>query len=420
MQAQIIRFFKFVKLEYFSNQTIIMVIRHNFLFLCFVVFFSNSSYILAQDSRFIDLSSNNIDQPSIEYFVLDIFDNREDKSSIGITSSENNQEITKLYFTAGFHEELNNYFKKAFPAAEGKMPVFLIIHKLWITEITKEGISYSNCELVIEFQTPEKQWFYQCNYIGEKRLDGNQDAHKENLISSLNNCLQNLKDPEMKKAYYAVLNKNSLEGLENKKIQSTPKARIAFQFGYTHRTKSVPEGVNQNTKDYYKKLKNTFNIGSDINFFVNENSSLGFSGSFSQAKSTLPDVVDIDSSGNIIAQGDLNTIDNLFYIGPSYFNRSSSSSSNRYLLIGLTMGYYRYSQNLDWLEETVKVTGGTIGFGFSLGVDFLTSERFAAGLQASILMGWIKDVKMDGVLIELAERENLTRIDITIGFRFLP
>ncbi|MCD4731270.1 MAG: hypothetical protein K8R74_11750, partial [Bacteroidales bacterium] len=253
---------------------------------------------------------------------------------------------------------------------------------------------------------------------------------------SLNTCMKNLEDAEIKKTYYALLSssipsgsskeeftsteKDHIAGEDNKSISFTSKARITLQFGYTHRTKRVPDGVNVNTKNYYKKLKNSFHVGTDINYFWNENNSIGVSASFSPAKSTLPDLVDIDSLGNIIAQGDLNQNVNLFYVGPSYFSRSIGSNTKTHVLFGLTMGYYGYNERLNWIGETVNLTGGTIGFGFSLGVDFLSSEHFAAGLQASLLMGWLKKIKVDGNLIELAERENLTRIDLTIGFRFLP
>jgi len=388
------------------------------LFILFVLL--SSIPVSSQDYKLIDLKSTTITAPALEYYVLDVFDSRELQSSLGITKSGNKDEIVMLNFSQGFHDELIYYFNNNFHATEGNIPIILNIKKFWVSEYEKENTLYSKCEIKLEFLTPKKQKFYDCNEKNEIQFNTTQNIPQENIIECLNNCMLHLKDPELKKTYYSVLNKNSPEVSDNKKIQSAPKARINLQFGYTHRSKRIPEGVNQDTKDYYKKLKNTFNIGSDINFFLNENSLLGISSSYSQAKSTLPDVMDIDSTGNIIAQGDLNTNDKLFYVGPSYFNRSSSSNAKRHLLFGLTMGYYGYIQDLDWIGETVKVTGGTLGFGFSLGVDFLTSENFAIGLQASILMGWLKKVKVEGVLIELPEKENLTRIDLTIGFRFLP
>lgn len=391
--------------------------------------------VSSQDYKLIGLNKTTIEAPILEYYVLDVFDSRELQSSIGIAKSGNQDEIVMLNFFRNFHKELLDYYNLNFPAAEGNIPIILNFKRLWISEYEKEGSSYSTCEIELEFLTPIKQKFYDCSEKIELLSGSNQNVIQENIIECLNKCMHQLKDPELKNIYNTVLNsdtppstsvKNQAKqnspnnGSKNKAISTAPKARITLQFGYTHRTKRIPEGVNQDTKDYYRKLKNTFNIGSDINFFLNENSLLGISGSYSQARSTLPDLVDIDSTGNIIAQGDLNTNDKLFYVGPSYFNRSSSSNAKRHLLFGLTMGYYGYNQNLEWIGETVKVTGGTIGYGFSLGVDFLTSENFAVGLQASILMGWLKKVKADGVLIELAEKENLTRIDLTIGFRFLP
>ena len=128
----------------------------------------------------------------------------------------------------------------------------------------------------------------------------------------------------------------------------------------------------------------------------------------------------LDEFGNIIAQGDLSENIKLIYIGPSYFNRTISPNARTHLLVGTTVGYYAYKEKFSWIGEIVDITGGTIGFGFSFGADFLTSDNFAIGLQASLLLGWLNNFKIDGDKFELDESENLSRLDITIGFRFLP
>ena len=401
--------------------------------LLFLVFPTPTS---GQNYKLIDLNNPTIDPPLLDYYVLDVFDNRELQSSIGITKYSNNQEIAMLNFTSGFHDELNNYFNNAYPTQEGKTPIILNIKKLWVTEFEKEGSTYSKCEIDIEFLTPKKQKFYECSDKHEIELSTNPDAPKDNIIESLNNCMYVLIDPDIQKTYYAVLSSSSqaiiskqestetqdiyVEGSENKKSSSASKSRVALQGGYTYRLAKIPDGADQEIEDHYKRLKNGFHIGTDINYFWNEKNAIGVSASFSQAKSTLPDMQGIDAAGNIIAQGDLTENIKLIYFGPSYFNRTISPGAKTHLLIGFTTGYYIYNEKLSWIGETINITGGTIGFGFSFGVDFLTSDNFAIGLQGSLLVGWLNKVRVDGDLIELDENENLSRIDLTIGFRFLP
>ncbi len=404
---------------------------------CVVLFFLVSSTpTTAQNYRLIDLKNPAFDPPSLDYYILDVFDSRELQSSIGIAKTGDNQEIVMLDFTSGFYDELKNYFNNAYPAQEGKIPIILNFKKLWVTEFDKEGSTYRKCEIAIEFLTPKKQKFYECTNKNEMELSTNPDAHKDNVTVSLNSCMHYLVDTDIQKTYYAVLNSGTpalitkqeptetqnehLDGSQNKEVYSASKTRISIQGGYTYRITKIPEGADQEFEEHYKRLKNSFHIGTDINYFWNEKNSLGVSASFSQAKSTLPDMQAIDALGNIIAQGDLNENIKLLYVGPSYFNRTISPGTKTHLLLGFTMGYYAYNEKLSWIGETIYITGGTVGFGFSIGADFLTSDNFAIGLQASLLVGWLNKIKIDGEEFELEESENLSRLDLTIGFRFLP
>lgn len=280
----------------------------------FCLFFSNPTS--AQNYRLIDLNNPTIEAPSLEYYVLDVFDSRKLQSSIGIVKSGNKNEIVMLNFDAGFHDELLNYFNTAYPTEEGKNPIVLNIKKLWVTEFQEEEDSPSTrCEITIEFLTPKNQKFYECTEKNEMAIGNNPSAHKDNIIISMNNCLQNLDDAELKKTYYTVLSSSNaavtlteetraddvyVAGSENKVISSASQARITLQGGYTYRTGSIPDGIDQATEDHFKNLKNGYHLGTDINYFWNEKHSLGVSASYSQAKSTLADVSAYDDQGSTL------------------------------------------------------------------------------------------------------------------------
>lgn len=400
--------------------------------LLFLVF---SDPIQSQTYHLIDLNNPTGTTPTIDYYVLDVFDARKLQSSIGITKTKE-KEILMLNFTAGFHDELNNYFTNIYPAEEGNSPIILNIKKLWLREFEdNEGSKYSRCEINIEFLTPKSQKFHECSVKNEIKLDDNPNILKDNIIISLNTCMSNLEGDEVKQTYFAVLNSNTpattskevvgsqdiyIEGSENVVSSASSNTRIALQGGYSYRLGRIPDGVDEDIKDYYKGLKNGYHLGTDIHYFFNDRNAFGASASFSQAKSSLSDMVLYDIDGTILAQGDIEDNIRLFYIGPSYFNRSISTDSKRYLLYSLTVGYYTYNDKAIVFDEPVSITGGSFGFGLSMGVDFLTSDDFAIGLQASFLMGWLNKVEVDGIELDLEESENLSRIDLSIGIRFLP
>ena len=67
-------------------------------------------------------------------------------------------------------------------------------------------------------------------------------------------------------------------------------------------------------------------------------------------------------------------------------------------------------------EETIR-NGGSFGLGFNLGTDFFISENIALGIKTGLLIGWANKLRENGEVIDLDRKENLTRVDITIGLR---
>jgi hypothetical protein len=401
----------------------------------------------SQNYRLIDLKNPAFDPPDLNYYILDIIDSRELQSSIGMVKAGDEQELVMLEFTSGFYNELNNFFSNAYSAGEGKNPILLNFTKLWVTEYEKDGATYSRCEVGIEFLTPKKQKFFECTEKNEMELNTNKDAHKDNITVSINSCMHYLTDPEMQQNYYEVLNSSAAAisvvdqpqpsqqkeiipqedtgskyylDQTNAGIYSPSQSRLALHGGFSYRIAKIPEDASQEFEEHYNRLKTGYNIGSDITFFWNPENSFGASINYSQAKSTLSDVAITDLDGSIIAYGDIEENVKLFYIGPTYLSRHIRPSGKTHWLAGMTVGYYNFNEDMTFLGEAVQINGGTVGFGVSLGVDILTTENFAFGIQTSALLGWLNKVKVDGEEVELEESENLSRIDISFGFRILP
>ncbi|MCF8368378.1 MAG: hypothetical protein K9G76_04990 [Bacteroidales bacterium] len=391
----------------------------------------------AQNQLLIDLNNPSLNPSPVDFYVLDVMDGREVQNLIGMVKSEDFDEIAMLNFSGGFQNELYGYFTKVYPAKSGKNPVILKVTKLWVNEIEKEGSRFGKCEVELEFLTPKKQMFFKCSQSHEAAINVSTETHKDNILISLDKCMQSLNDPYIQKEYYTILNnskpaetvepsggtQNTGSGSKEKQskfAEGESTSRIALHGGYTYRTAKLPEGIDSEYANHLKNLKNGIHFGSDLNFFLNPSNALGASFSYSIAKSTLSNVVAVDEFGDIIASGDLTENISLLYIGPSYFTRYITGYGKTHWLYGITAGYYSYKEDFEWLGETVDITGATAGLGLTFGADFPSSNNFALGFQVSMLIGWLSEIDIDGQTTTLDESENLSRFDFTVGIRILP
>jgi len=343
-----------------------------------------------------------------------------------------------LDFTLKMPEELMSFFKSAFPPDSGQMPLIISVNKLWVTELEKDNSEISKCEITLKFLTPDHQELYISEVVNEIGLSSIQTTNKENIRKSIIKCMDDFNDSEWQIIYFETLRKNYNKGLDKQRqdtiknlktqkyyldsgeiIQNIfPKFRFALQGGYSYRLAKILSGLDNEFEDYIRGLKSGYNIGGDFNYFINEKNSLGVNISFSQAKNTMSDVALIDSDGNIIAVGFMKDDIRLFYLGPSYTMRSSYDEGKSYILGSFSFGYLSYKDNAYVVNTEIDIKGSTIGLGISIGGDIIISENIAFGIQASVLLGFLDKIIVDGQSLDLNESENLTRIDLSLGLRF--
>lgn len=397
-----------------------------------------NSVLYSQNYRLINLNKDPVEMPDRKFFILDVLDNRQMKSAIGIVKSDETGDNVMLDFTTEMPEELMSFFKSAFPPDSGQMPLVISVNKLWVTELEKDNSEISKCEITLKFLTPDHQELYISEVVNEIGLSSIQTTNKENIRKSIIKCMDDFNDSEWQIIYFESLRNNYNKDSEQQ-IQDTikdyktqryyldsaenirnifPKFRFALQGGYSYRFAKIPGGLDEEFEDYIKGLKSGYNIGGDFNYFMNEKNSLGVNISFSQAKNSMSDVALVDIDGNIIAVGDMKDDIRLFYLGPSYTMRSSSNEGKSYILGSFTLGYLSYKNNAYVVNTDIDITGATVGLGISIGGDIVISENIALGIQASVLLGFLDKIIMNGQSLDLNESENLSRIDISLGLRF--
>ncbi|MBL7105709.1 MAG: hypothetical protein ISS18_15395 [Bacteroidales bacterium] len=339
-----------------------------------------NSGLYSQNYRLINLNKEPVEMPDKNFFILDVLDNRQMKSAIGIVKSDETGGNVMLDFTTKMPEELMSFFKSAFPPDSGQIPIIISVNKLWVTELEKDNSEISKCEITLKFLTPDHQDLYISEVVNKIGLSSIQTTNKENIRKSIIRCMDDFNDSEWQINYFKSLKNNYNRNLEQQRqdtiknlktqryypdsgeiIQNIfPKFRFALQGGYSYRLAKILSGVDKEFEDYIRGLKSGYNIGGDFNYFINEKNSLGVNISFSQAKNTMSGVALFDSYGNIIAVGDMKDDIRLFYIGPSYTMRSSSNEGKSYILGSFTLGYLSYKDNAYVVNTEIDLDFDTI------------------------------------------------------------
>ena len=106
------------------------------------------------------------------------------------------------------------------------------------------------------------------------------------------------------------------------------------------------------------------------------------------------------------------------YFGPALLVRSVLSPKI-YFMHGISAGYLSYINDAK-LISSLSIEGNTLGVNAFMGCDFLLNSTHAIGVEFSFLAGTLNTIRVNGQLLTLEKNqyEGLSRIDITVGFRW--
>lgn len=202
-----------------------------------------------------------------------------------------------------------------------------------------------------------------------------------------------------------------------------PHFRLAINGGWSYRIAGLPDNIQTELKQYLKGLKSGYDIGLDMSYFFSEQYGIGLKYSYDGAKNELSDIY-VTLPDGTIKTGMMSDDISINYVGPFFAMRYLNASQKNGLLMNLGLGYTAYKNDAVMIDS-YRITGNTLGLGIEIGYDFGISDNFAVGIMASYLSGvLIKVVVNDGTNIETVtldkgSYENLARINLTIGLRFI-
>lgn len=200
----------------------------------------------------------------------------------------------------------------------------------------------------------------------------------------------------------------------------TNKHNFALNIGYSYRLSSKPNElfVNQNLfTDHYKSLRHGLNLNFAYDYMIKTNIEVGFVASaFNSAQTTY-------STQDTL---DLKDDEYMFYAGPSvkYILPQFDEKYNWY--VRATIGYlsFRNSSQVAKVNQmgakapvSMTYKGSTLGYGLDLGLDYTINSFLSVGCNVDFFGGQISTLKVGEDEFDLNQKENLNRLNFTIGVR---
>lgn len=123
---------------------------HKYIFLA-VVIFLNISSLKSQDSyKYIDLGKGTVLFDSLDFYISKVIDERPSKESIGFLQKGVFNKDWPVKFNNKIEDEIFDYLSNLLPPKDGKTPLTLVLHKLWISEKTNYSAEFGFAEVIIE------------------------------------------------------------------------------------------------------------------------------------------------------------------------------------------------------------------------------------------------------------------------------
>jgi hypothetical protein len=174
-------------------------------------------------------------------------------------------------------------------------------------------------------------------------------------------------------------------------------------------------------KQYIKELKSGYHFGADATVFISERTGVGLKyANFGTSNEAF--VSGTDPSGTTqtgIMRDDIT----IQYIAPVLASRTVFRNQTTILNTGFSLGYLSYENNATLIDQ-FKLTGSTVGVGFSFGLENKLSKNlgleFGLGMIAGSLSQFEKTTgnSKQTITLEKEKRENISRIDVSVGLKW--
>jgi hypothetical protein len=190
------------------------------------------------------------------------------------------------------------------------------------------------------------------------------------------------------------------------------------------------QGISKSqAKDYYKRLKNGFQLSGDIHYLINEELGAGLKYSFFTSSADIDFFANTGDGINYVCMGESERI-YVNYVGPSIFTQYWIGKSKKFRLTQeLSFGYVHYRDEVKfdqdlYSSDNLLATGKTFGGTIELSCEYYPLSWLSVGANAGLFAATFKKLDVsngyESATVDLDKNnyENMSRIDYSIGFRF--
>ncbi len=208
---------------------------------------------------------------------------------------------------------------------------------------------------------------------------------------------------------------------KSKSTYTGPRFRMAVQGGLAFRLGSLSDNIEPALRDHAKNLKSGYSWGFDGHYLLNEYIGVGVKytmfGSTHEEKN-----ITVEFPDNTIGYGIDETIYTRF-VGPSVLSRVLTANGKNAWVSGIALGQLFYRSETTLGGRNFIAEQATFGMSLDFGYDIYLSEKWSLGIATNLFFGSLTEVDLTGndvsETLELDERESLSRIDFSVGLRWL-
>jgi len=174
--------------------------------------------------------------------------------------------------------------------------------------------------------------------------------------------------------------------------------------------------------NYLDGLKLGYHYNFGLNYYGDKKIGIGLKHTHFGSENLIKDYVYVDTVlGNKVGERS-NRIRTNFY-AVSFESKTPFFNNKMELLLGLGAAYVHY-RNDAVLMGPIKITGGTFGIIYEVGVDYHINKKFAVGLDFNLMQATKRKYtyEINGTKVtqklDSDKYENISRIDVSAGFRY--
>ena len=197
-----------------------------------------------------------------------------------------------------------------------------------------------------------------------------------------------------------------------------PKWRIAVQGGYGRRIGKYQTTGNEVIDTHNKRLFGGLDYGVDIMHYFSDSFGLGLKYNNMHTASSDAVMLEDGTSGMYSEAMDIS------FVGPMVSSRKVGASGNGIFMLNYGLGYLYYNDAGRIVNNTVDITGGTLGVDLELGYDYRLMNNLFIGATLGAISGTLSKYTVttnghpETRTLDKDQRESLFHAYLTLGLRY--